>query len=305
MYQQHFGLREPPFCLTPDTSFFYNYPGHQEALNVLLVALRMGEGFIKVTGEVGTGKTLICRKLLNMLGEDDVVTAYIPNPFLAPTALRHALAEELGIEYARNIGQHRVLQLINEKLMALRGDGRRVVLLIDEAQALPEESLEAIRLLTNLETEKSKLLQVVLFGQPELDEHLDRRSVRQLKQRITFSYNLQPLSCNGVAGYLQHRLKVAGSTRSELFHSAAIKQLCRGSRGVPRLVNIIANKALLVAFGEGAGTVSRKHVRRAITDTEDATVPRSPLRTLWLSLLGITASSAVGASAYLLLGGGV
>ena len=162
MYEQHFGLSEAPFSLTPDTGFFYNYPSHQEALNVLTVALSTGEGFIKVTGEVGTGKTLLCRKLLNTLG-DDFVTAYIPNPILTPAALRHALADELGIRTARRTGQNRTVNLINERVIELQRKGKRVVLLLDEAQALPRDCLEAVRLLTNLETEKSKLLQVVLF----------------------------------------------------------------------------------------------------------------------------------------------
>ena len=160
MYKDYFGLKEEPFSLTPDTSYFYNYPDHLEALNVLQVALHMGEGFIKVTGEVGTGKTLVCRTLLNTLG-DEFVTGYIPNPTLTPAALRYALADELGIEFPHNIGPHQVLKLINLRLVALRAEGKRVVLLLDEAQALPDDSLEALRLLTNLETEKSKLLQVV------------------------------------------------------------------------------------------------------------------------------------------------
>ena len=158
MYEQFFGLNEQPFRLTPDTSFFYNLGNHREALNTLLVALDMGEGFIKVTGEVGTGKTLLCRKLLNELaGKPEYVTAYIPNPAITPTALKYSLADELGLEYPRNIGKHRIMQLINEALIDKKAAGHKVVLIIDEAQALPEDCLEAVRLLTNLETEKSKL----------------------------------------------------------------------------------------------------------------------------------------------------
>ncbi len=302
MYQQHFGLSEFPFGLSPDTGYFFRYPDHQEALNVLLVALRLGEGFIKVTGEVGTGKTLICRKLLNTLSAEGMVTAYLPNPCLPATALRHALADELGIQFARNIGQHRVLKLINERLIQLRSEGRRVVVLLDEAQALPEESLEAIRLLTNLETEKSKLLQVVLFGQPELNRQLEQPSVRQVKQRITFSYHLRPMSREGTAGYLRHRLKVAGCHQEALFSPGAVNALYRGSRGIPRLINILAHKSLLAAYGEGVKGVVRMHVRRAIADTEDTNGRHFSLRTFWYGLAGLSASTAAGAGVYMLIG---
>ena len=304
MYQQHFGLSEFPFGLTPDTGYFYRYPDHQEALNVLLVALRLGEGFIKVTGEVGTGKTLICRKLLNTLSAEGTVTAYLPNPCLPATALRHALADELGIQFARNIGQHRVLKLINERLIELRAEGRQVVLLLDEAQALPEESLEAIRLLTNLETEKSKLLQVVLFGQPELNRMLERSSVRQLKQRITFSHELRPMSQQGINGYLAHRLAVAGGQGEILFAPGAVRALYHGSRGIPRLINILAHKSLLAAYGEGVKKVARQHVHRAIEDTEGSVSGRWRLRTFWYGLAGLSASTVAGAGIYILTGVG-
>lgn len=282
MYESHFGLKEPPFSLTPDTSYFYAYPDHQEALNALLVALRMGEGFIKVVGEVGTGKTLVCRKLLNTLGDEGLVTAYIPNPLLTPTSLYYSLAQELGLAFPKNIGQHRVLGLIYDELIRLRSENRQVALLLDEAQALPAESLEAVRLLTNLETEKHKLLQVVLFGQPELDLHLGQPSARQLKQRITFSEYLNPLSPDGITGYLNHRLNVAGYRGESLFSIKAIDLLGMGSRGIPRLVNILAHKALLACYGEGGGTVKQVHIQSAIDDTEGAEMPRVG----WLSMIG-------------------
>ena len=269
MYQSHFGLASLPFTITPDTGFFHNAGTHQEALNVLLVALRTGEGFIKVTGEVGTGKTLLCRQLLNRL-EDDFVTAYLPNPFLNPTALRMALAEELGIQFARNIGQHRLLKLINERLVELSGAGKRVVLLLDEAQAMPDDSLEALRLLTNLETEHDKLMQVVLFGQPELDRRLAREHLRQLRQRILFSHRLQPLNAAALRAYVEHRLRVAGYRGDALFSARALRQLHQASRGIPRLVNVLCHKALLAAFGRGDGHIDHRHMRRAVADTEDA-----------------------------------
>ena len=300
MYEQHFGLSEAPFSLTPDTGFFYNYPSHQEALNVLQVALYTGEGFIKVTGEVGTGKTLLCRKLLNTLG-DDFVTAYIPNPILTPAALRHALADELGIRAARRTGQNRIVKLINERLMELKRKGKRVVVLLDEAQALPQDCLEAVRLLTNLETEKSKLLQVVLFGQPELDARLKDPSIRQLKQRISFSYKLQALNKNGVEGYVNHRLLTAGYNGPPLFTRRALGAVARSGRGIPRLTSILCHKALLAAYGQGTDYVAIKHVRSAIRDTEDiGSGRRTTIHGLWC--LGISASLTAGAGLYLLMG---
>ena len=285
MYEKHFGLKELPFNLTPDTDFYFSYADHQEALNVLLVALGMGEGFLKITGEVGTGKTLVCRKLLNALADQGVVTAYIPNPFLTPSALRHSLAEELGVSCPRNTGGDRVLQLIYHRLIELKSTGHRVVVLLDEAQALPRETLEAIRLLTNLETEKSKLLQVVLFGQPELDTLLAQQSVRQLRQRITFSHSLRPMSLEGCRGYVGHRLRVAGGDTA-LFEQKAIQRLYRGSRGIPRLINILAHKALMAGYGEGRERVARLHVDRAIRDTEEARLPPGPFARFWRALSG-------------------
>ncbi|MCK2125201.1 AAA family ATPase [Thauera aromatica] len=271
MYEQHFGLREAPFLLTPDTGYFYAWRAHQEALNVLLVALAAGEGFIKITGEVGTGKTLLCRKLLASAGED-VVTAWLPNSLLEPEALREALAEELGLEAPRELGQHRQLRLIYERLVALAEAGRHVVVCLDEAQAMPDQTLEALRLLSNLETEKRKLLTVILFGQPELDQRLASEGLRQLRSRIGFSYRLQPLDLDGVRNYVAHRLHVAGSPHAAtLFGPGALCCLHRASRGIARLVNILAHKALLAAFGEGAHKVDTCHLLRAVADTEDAT----------------------------------
>ena len=269
MYLEHFDLQELPFTLTPNTAFFLNQGCHREALNVLLVALRSGEGFIKITGEVGTGKTLLCRQLLKLL-EAPFVTAYLPNPVLNPNGLRMALADELEVGYARNSGQHRLLAALTERLLELSRDGRRVVLIVDEAQAMPEDTLEALRLLTNLETERDKLLQVVMFGQPELDQRLAGDSLRQLRQRIGFSYTLQPLSREVLPQYLQFRLQAAGYSGEPVFSPAAAELIFRGSRGVPRLVNILAHKGLLAAFGEGSRRVERAHARRALRDTDDA-----------------------------------
>lgn len=303
MYEQFFGLNEAPFSLTPDTSYFYNLGNHREALNTLLVALDMGEGFIKVTGEVGTGKTLLCRMLLNELAARQAyVTAYIPNPAITPTALKYALADELGISYPRNIGQHRIMQLINQALIEQRAASRKVVLIIDEAQALPEDCLEAVRLLTNLETEKSKLLHVVLLGQPELDDNLDKPSVRQLRQRITFSHRLTPLQEATIHGYLGHRLQVAGYTGPHVFSVPLSRRLFRASRGIPRLVNILAHKCLLLAYGEGTPVVHSRHLKKAVADTESITTPGFSWSKLAYGALGMSLSGAAVAGLYLLMG---
>jgi len=269
MYQQYFGLTEAPFSITPDTSFFYSHGHYSEALNTLLVALRTGEGFIKVTGEVGTGKTMLCRKLLNTV-ERDFETAYIPNPMLTPYGLQSAVAEELGLDMSRHYGQHQLLKMITNRLLELTAKGKSIVLCIDEAQTMPIETMEALRLLTNLETEKQKLLQVILFGQPELDVRLEEKTVRQLKQRITFSYCLKPIKKENLESYLRHRLGVAGYKEGNLFESKAMGSLFKASRGIPRLINILSHKAMMAAYGEGTKYVDNKNMKAAIKDTEDA-----------------------------------
>ena len=269
MYQAHFGLQELPFGITPDTSFAYACASHQEALNTLLVAVKNGEGFIKITGEVGTGKTLLCRKFLATL-DDTYVSAYIPNPYLEPRTLLLALAEELGVNLAKEDDQHHLIKGLTQALLRFAGEGKSVVLCLDEAQAMPIESLEALRLLTNLETEKRKLLQVVLFGQPELDSKLAEDSVRQLRQRITFQYRLGELGRDELDYYLAHRLRVAGYRGNRLVTQGAVRALHRASRGIPRLINVLAHKSMLLAFGEGAQQVTRHHVRVAASDTPAA-----------------------------------
>lgn len=282
MYLEHFGLKEMPFSLTPNTAFFYEQAGHREALNVLLVTLRGGEGFIKIVGEVGTGKTLLCRKLLASLGEE-FHTAYIPNPLLTPLGLQFAVAEELGLDPPPDTTPHHLIKQLTARLMDLNAGGKRVVLLLDEAQALPAETLEAVRLLSNLETETSKLLQVVLFGQPELDTLLEQPSLRQLKQRVSFSYRLQPLDRLALEGYVTFRLAVAGCEQEGLFTTGALRALHRGSRGIPRLVAILSHKTLMGAFGRGDHSIQRSHVRQAIADTEETQRWRRPYRSRWWS----------------------
>ena len=269
LYLNHFGLTELPFGITPDTSFIYSVQYHQEALNTLLLALDEGEGFVKISGEVGTGKTLLCRRLLQTL-DDGWVTAYLPNPNLNADTLFLALAEELGIKDAIGLDQYHLVRRINQVLLEHAQAKRRVVVCIDEAQAMPVETLEALRLLSNLETEKRKLLQIVLFGQPELDEKLHRPEVRQLLQRIAFHYRLGGLRKSETGNYIAHRLRVAGYRGDGLFTQAALRALHRASGGTPRLINILAHKSLLSVFGEGRQLAKVRHVRLARKDTEGA-----------------------------------
>ncbi|MCP5162526.1 MAG: AAA family ATPase [Hahellaceae bacterium] len=279
MYEEYFGLQEMPFALTPNTHYFLNSPSHQQALELLLVALRNQEGFIKISGEVGTGKTLLCRKLLNAL-EAPYVTAYIPNPQLTPEGLYMAFADELGLDLTTETHSHQLLKRINHTLIGLANEGHKVVLIIDEAQAMSEQTIEALRLLTNLETESARLVQVVLFGQPELDELLSRPSLRQLLQRITFQQRIAPLDREAVAHYVQHRLALAGYNGPALFQRASLSLLAKASKGIPRLINILAHKSLMAAYGEGGREISKAHVKRAIQDTESVRMPRFA----WFSL---------------------
>jgi len=291
MYKAHFGLRELPFGITPDTSFFFACTNYQEALNTLIVATSQGEGFIKITGEVGVGKTLLCRKFMSTL-DKDVVTAYLPNPLLEPRTLMLALADELEIPQDQNVDQHQLLKAINYRLLLLAHEGKRVVFCLDEAQAMPLETLEALRLLTNLETEKRKLLQIVMFGQPELDRKLEQEAIRQLNQRVTFHYHLGPLSREDLEYYVSHRLSVAGYAGGRLFDRGAIRALYAASGGMPRLVNVLAHKALMLAYGQGKQQVAARHVKAAARDTGAA----HKIGWKWAWAAGAVALLAAGSS---------
>ena len=269
MYLGHFALREAPFSITPDSAFFYPHESAQAALNTLLVALRSGEGFLKIVGEVGCGKTVLCRQLLKTL-QGECVTAYIPNPDMGPDDLLLALALELNIKPVPPISRHGVLNALRDCLLAHAAEGRSVVVCIDEAQAIPLRTVESLRLLSNLETEKRKLLQLVLLGQPELDVKLALPEIRQLMQRITFSEYLGPMPADRVPVYLMHRLTTAAmdaNTDVHVFDSDAAHAIARISGGVPRLINVLANKCLMLAYGEDVHRISLAHVRLAAQDT--------------------------------------
>lgn len=290
MYLGHFSLREAPFSITPDTDFYFAHEGAQASLNMLLVALRTDEGFVKVVGELGCGKTVLCRQLLKTLqNEGNFVTAYIPNPDMGPDDLLQALCAELGLAVQPDATRRQMMVFLDRCLLDHARAGRRVVVCIDEAQAVPLRTVESLRLLSNLETEKRKLLQLVLLGQPDLDDKLGRPEIRQLLQRITFSEYLGPLQARRVPGYLAYRLQRAAlddHTDIRVFTPAAAQAIAKASGGVPRLINILAHKCLMLAYGEDRLRVHAAHVRMAARDTPGV-VPVLPWwRRWWAGALG-------------------
>ena len=283
MYLGHFSLREAPFSITPDTDFFFAHESAQASLNMLLVALRSGEGFLKVVGELGCGKTVLCRQLLKTL-QGECITAYIPNPDMGPDDLLLALCAELGLPVPQPAQRHQLMAALAACLLEHAQHGRRVVVCIDEAQAIPVRTVESLRLLSNLETEKRKLLQLVLLGQPDLDDKLARPEIRQLLQRITFSEYLGPMQAKRVRGYLANRLQRAALgefTDTDVFTPAAARAIADASGGVPRLINILAHKCLMLAYGEDQHRVSVAHVRLAARDTPGVLARPSWWHGLW------------------------
>lgn len=265
MYQEHFGLRETPFGITPNPTFFYAGNTRGDILEALLYAVCHGEGIVKVTGEVGTGKTMLCRMLESRL-PDHIEVIYLVNPNLSAVEVQYAIAAELGLA-TRGYRVDEIQRAVQTHLIGLHGQGRNVVLLVEEAQAMPLDTLEAIRLLTNLETASSKLLQIVLFGQPELDRHLDLPSMRQLKERITHSFEVPALAQSLVAEFLAFRLAAAGHDGVPVFSSDAVRLIGDASEGIVRRINILADKALLAAFADDATMVEARHARLAIAES--------------------------------------
>ncbi len=266
MYEQFYGFHESPFNITPDPRFLFLSRRHREALDHLLYGLQERKGFIQITGEVGAGKTTLCRALLEQLGPA-YKTALVLNPFLTCEQLLWLILVELGLSPE---SQDRMsnLQLLNHFLLEQLTRGNDVVLLIDEAQDLDSELLEQVRLLSNLETDQRKLLQIVLIGQPELRTLLDRKELRQLRQRITVRYHIAPLSRSETDAYIQHRLHVAGANSRPSFQRGAIRKIHRYAGGIPRLINAVCDKTLLCGYVMGTDQLTAGHVRRAIRELE-------------------------------------
>ena len=285
MYREYFGLQEAPFSIAPNPRYLYMSGGHQEALAHLLYGIRSDGGLVLLTGDVGTGKTTLCRFLLEQIpGDTDV--AFLLNPKLTVTELLAAVCDELGIAYPERETSVKVfVDLVNNALLDAHARGRRTVLIIEEAQNLGIDVLEQLRLLTNLETDEQKLLKIVLIGQPELRDLLARGDLRQLSQRITARYHLAPLAQKEVGAYVAHRLTVAGGRRT-LFPPSAIAAVARLSGGIPRLINLLCDRALLGAYAQGKDSVDRSILNHAAAEVfgESGDPLRRRRRLLWCAI---------------------
>ncbi len=293
MYTSFFGLNEKPFSITPDPRYLFLSERHAEALAHLVYGVNEAGGFIQLTGEVGTGKTTVVRSLLAQAPKHAEI-ALILNPRMTPAEFLLAICEELGITVpaASATSLKDLVDLLSRHLLRAHAEGKRIVLVVDEAQNLSPEVLEQVRLLTNLETETQKLLQIILIGQPELRELLGRTDLRQLAQRITGRYHLDPLSGEEAAAYVRHRLRVAGATR-EILTSSALREVQRLSGGVPRLINIICDRALLGAFTEDRHVASASVVRRAAGEVFGRSI--QPAWLPWAVGSGAAAAAVVSA----------
>jgi general secretion pathway protein A len=300
MYESHFGLSERPFSIAPDPRYVYLSQAHEDALAHLLYGVGEGGGFVQLTGEVGTGKTTLIRSLVDQLPAN-VDLALIFNPRLSPRELVATVCDELHIPYPEGASLKDLIDRLNERLLASFAAGRRIVLIIDEAQALDPDVLEQVRLLTNLETTREKLLQIVLVGQPELRDALARPELRQLAQRITARYHLEPLSIEDTRNYVLHRLNVAGAKRP-LFSDPAIREIQRSSGGVPRLTNVIADRSLLGAYTRGREQVDRGLVREAAREVQGRETGPGPRWALAL-VPGLLALGLAGGGWWLWRGG--
>jgi type II secretory pathway predicted ATPase ExeA len=266
MYLEHFGLTEPPFKITPVTDFFFSGANRGEILDALIYAIKDSEGIVKVSGEVGSGKTMLCRMLLDRL-PSNIKAIYLANPSMSRDELLYAIADRLDL----NLEGQRVnviLQTLQNQLEAMYERDERCVVLVDEAHAMPLETLEELRLLYNLQVGKHKLIQIVLFGQPELDEKLDQSNMRQLKDRIVHHFSILPISRKVINDYLMFRMRAAGYKGPDVFSPAAVLLIGKASQGLMRRVNILADKALLAAFVENAHRIEERHVQAAIRDSE-------------------------------------
>ncbi len=267
MYYSYFGLSQPPFRITPDTDFFFEGANRGAVLEALVYAITQGEGIVKVVGEVGSGKTMLCRVLQARLPKH-VESVYLANPSVSPEEILHAIGFELQLPITREASRLEVMHALNEYLLARHAQGRQVVVFVEESQSMPIPTLEEIRLLSNLETKQHKLLQIVLFGQPELDVNLARNEIRQLRDRITHSFSLGPLRIDDVHKYLAFRLRAAGYRGPELFSPEIARQMAKASSGLTRRINVLADKTLLAAFADGTHNIKKKHLNAAAADSE-------------------------------------
>jgi MSHA biogenesis protein MshM len=276
MYFNRYGFEQPPFGLTPNTGLFQGLVPHYEAIHTVVSAVQMGEGVIKLTGEVGTGKTMVCRMLIEQLNPDYALV-YLPNPALTGDEIRASIAKELQIEITNSNLQ---VDDIHAKLLDLNEQGKPVVVLIDEAQVLSDEALETLRLFGNLETIDKKLLQIILIGQPELDERLEQHHLRQFRQRISFSAHLRPLTVDETAAYIDHRITTCGGSKN-LFSLSQKKAIWRATKGTPRIINQLCHKALLLAFSSDKQTVHNNNLFDAMRDTYVMEKPKYKTPILW------------------------
>ena len=267
MYYDYFGFNQPPFRITPDTKLFYPGGNRGAILDALLYAILNGEGIVKVVGEVGSGKTMLCRMLEKEL-PDNVEVVYLVNPSIAPENTLHAIAFELKLDVNSDTSRFEVMNALQKFLLQRHTENRQVVVFVEEAQSMPIATLEEIRLLSNLETQQSKLLQIVLFGQPELDEMIAQPKIRQLKERITYSFDLTPFKTNDIREYINSRVRACGYRSGDLFDDAAIKQIEQYSEGLVRRINILADKALLATYAENTRQVNASHTKLAARDSE-------------------------------------
>ena len=295
LYLEHFGLAEPPFRITPHTDFFFDGADRGATLEALIYAILHDEGIVKLSGEVGSGKTMLCRVLMERLPQH-VETIYLATPSLARDEILHAIADDLELRLT-NERITVALRELQEHLIRLYGAGRRVVVLIDEAHVMPEETLEQVRLLSNLESNRHKLMQLVLFGQPELDATLAKPSLRQLRDRITHAFRMRPLSAPEVAKYVSFRMRAAGYRGPDVFAPGALARVARASGGLTRRINILADKSLLAAFTQDVHAVTERHVRAAIADSEFARL-RKPWRPAVYAGVALAAGVLIGAAVH-------
>ena len=284
MYEEYFGLSRPPFKISPDTSLFFAGGKRGDILGALVYAVQRGEGIVKVVGEVGSGKTMLCRMLQLKLPKS-VEIIYIGNPSVSAEDILFVIAHELELHASKDASKHEVMHMLHDYLLQRHIENRQVVLFIEEAQGMPLETLEEIRLLSNLETDEHKLMQIILFGQPELDENLSNKSIRQLRERITHNFNLSPLTHMEIHSYLNFRMREVGYTGPELITESLAKKIQKYSKGLLRRVNIIADKILLSAFSESTHNLTNRHVVAAVNDSDFSGETRGNASAIWWLLV--------------------